>query len=57
LSLHGRLAVLPLCSRPKKLDDVAHQDEVVNTLRRTLQSGNVSQQNAHDIHAHDDEPW
>jgi hypothetical protein len=29
-------------SRPKKLDDVAHQDEVVQTLKRTLQSGNVS---------------
>jgi hypothetical protein len=28
--------------RPKKLDDVAHQDEVVQTLRRSLQSGNVS---------------
>jgi len=27
--------------RPKKLDDVAHQDEVVQTLKRTLQSGNL----------------
>lgn len=29
------------CSRPRKLDDVAHQEEVVQTLRRTLQSGNL----------------
>lgn len=30
--------------RPRKLDEVAHQDEVVHTLRRTLQSGNVRQE-------------
>jgi replication factor C subunit 2/4 len=27
--------------RPKKLDDVAHQEEVVSALRRTLQSGSL----------------
>ena len=27
--------------RPKTLDDVAHQEEVVSTLRRTLQTGNL----------------
>ncbi len=30
-----------MCSRPRKLDEVAHQDEVVQMLRRTLQSGNL----------------
>ena len=32
---------LSTLSRPKRLDDVAHQEEVVQTLKRTLQSGNL----------------
>lgn len=30
-----------LFSRPRKLTDVAHQDDVVDALKNTLKSGNV----------------
>jgi hypothetical protein len=30
------------CSRPRNIDDVAHQEEVVQTLKHALKSGNVS---------------
>jgi hypothetical protein len=28
-------------SRPKKVDDVVQQDEVVSTLRKSIETGNV----------------
>ena len=31
-----------LCSRPRTIDEVAHQEEVVQTLNNALSSGNVS---------------
>jgi len=31
----------PLISRPKTVDDVTHQDEVVATLKKSLETGNV----------------
>jgi len=31
----------PFISRPKTLDDVSHQEQVVQTLRKTLSTGNL----------------
>jgi hypothetical protein len=32
----------PFFSRPKSVDEVAYQEEVVNTLKKSLESKNVS---------------
>ena len=32
---------LELCSRPRQITDVAHQEEVINTLKSALETANV----------------
>ena len=36
------LGALLLCSRPRTVTDVSHQEEVVATLQKALESANVS---------------
>ena len=33
---------LPFVSRPKTVDDVAHQTEIITNLKGAMESGNVS---------------
>ena len=37
----GRQGLGLKCSRPKKMDDVSHQEEALNALRRSVKEGNV----------------
>ena len=34
-------AVVPVCSRPRTVDDISYQDDTVRTLRSTLETGQM----------------